>query len=183
MQIACIKLEVAAALSSLLLMAVDVCAAPAPIRIVAIGASNTSGWGVSPQDAYPSRLQAMLRHRGYGAHVTNAGVVLDTTAGMLRRVDSAVPDGTHVVILQPGGNDLRFFGTRERRTANIDAMVKRLRARKIEVIVFDPAIPPQCYIWDGIHISAECHMRFASQLVPRVITAIRGTLRSGSVRN
>jgi len=40
------------------------------------------------------------------------------------------------VILQPDLNDLRFFGTRERRAANIAAMVKKLRARGIRVIVF-----------------------------------------------
>src|SRR5262245_57312724 len=38
------------------------------------------------------------------------------------RLDSAVPKGTDIVILQPGANDLRFFGTKEARTANISAM-------------------------------------------------------------
>jgi acyl-CoA thioesterase-1 len=96
---------------------------------------------------------------------------------MLRRLDSAVPDGTQIVILQPGGNDLRFFGTRERRTANIDAMAKRLRGRKIKVIVFDPVIPPQYYQWDGIHISAEGHAMFATKLLPQVTDAIRAATR------
>ena len=39
------------------------------------------------------------------ARVANAGINGDTTAGMLRRLDRAVPAGTRVVILQPGGND------------------------------------------------------------------------------
>jgi acyl-CoA thioesterase I len=166
-----------AALAMLILMIAGVGAAPAPINIVAIGASNTLGWGVNPQLAYPARLQAMLRDRGYKVQLTNAGVIFDTTAGMLRRIDSAVPPGTRIVILQPGGNDLRFFGTREQRTANIDAMIKRLRARKIKVIVFDPVIPPQYYQWDGIHISAECHAMFASQLLPQIMAAIQAATR------
>ena len=66
----------------------------AVLNIVAIGASNTSGWGVGTQDAYPARLQALLRKKGIPANVINAGVLGDTTAGMLRRVDSAVPKGT-----------------------------------------------------------------------------------------
>jgi acyl-CoA thioesterase-1 len=36
-------------------------AAAAPLRIVAIGASNTQGWYVGKQDAYPAKLQALLK--------------------------------------------------------------------------------------------------------------------------
>ena len=163
------SLGVYAATLLLILMAADLRAAPQTINIVAIGASNTSGWGVRPQDAYPARLQAMLKEEGFKVRITNAGMILDTTAGMLRRIDGAVPDRTRLVILQPGGNDLRFFGTKEHRAANIGAMVRRLRARKINVIVFDPEIPPQYYQFDGIHITAEGHAMFASQLLPQVI--------------
>jgi acyl-CoA thioesterase-1 len=164
--------NVSMAIPALILMTADVRAAPALIEIVAIGASNTSGWGVSPQNAYPARLQAMLREKGFNVRVTNAGMILDTTTGMLKRIDGAAPAGTRLVILQPGGNDLRFFGTRERREANIAAMVARLRARKIEVIVFDPKIPRQYYQFDGIHITAEGHARFASALLPQVIAVL-----------
>src|SRR5436190_9508036 len=83
------------------------------LNIVAIGGSNTSGWGVGAANAYPAVLQALLRRKGIDANVGNAGVVGAVTAGMLRRLDSAVPPGTDIVILQPGANDLRFFGTRE----------------------------------------------------------------------
>src|SRR6266699_7059319 len=66
----------------------------APLRIVAIGASNTHGWYVGNQGAYPAQLQAMLRAKGIDAQVTNAGVPFDTTAMMLRRIDKDVPNGT-----------------------------------------------------------------------------------------
>ena len=94
----------------------------APLRIVAIGASNTHGWYVGNQGAYPAQLQAMLRAKGIDAQVTNAGVPFDTTAMMLRRVDKDVPNGTAIVILQPGGNDLRFLGTKQQREATTNAI-------------------------------------------------------------
>ena len=103
--------------------------------------SATLGWGVGSQNAYPAQLQALLRGKGLHANVINAGVLGDTTAGMLRRLDTAVPKGTNIVILQPGGNDLRFGFSKEQRAANIGAMVTRLRARDIRVVVFDPEIP------------------------------------------
>jgi acyl-CoA thioesterase-1 len=141
----------------------------APLNIVAIGASNTSGWGVGTDNAYPARLQALLRKRGIDANVTNAGVLGDVTAGMLSRLDSAVPKGTDIVILQPGANDLRFFGTKEARTANIAAMVARVRARGIRVIVYDPdPIPPDWYQWDHIHFNAAAHAKIAAALAAQI---------------
>src|SRR5271169_6480528 len=73
--------------------------------VVALGASNTFGKGVSRNQAYPAQLEALLRARGLGVHVVNAGVNGDTTGGMLARLDHVVPKGTSVVVLQPGGND------------------------------------------------------------------------------
>jgi acyl-CoA thioesterase-1 len=147
-------------------------ATASPIRIVAIGASNTSGWGVGEQAAYPARLEALLRARGYDAQVVNAGVAAQTTHGMLARIDSAVPNGTRLVIIQPGGNDLRFFGSKETRTANVNAMVAKLRARGIRSIVFDPVFPREYYSWDFIHLTADAHARIAQTLLPQVIAVI-----------
>ncbi len=140
----------------------------ATLNIVAIGASKTSGWGVGSQNAYPAQLQAILRKKGITANVINAGVLFDTTAGMLRRLDRTVPKGTNIVILQPGANDLRFGVSREQRAANIAEMVKRLRARDIRVIVFDPEIPPDFYQWDHIHFNAAAHAKIAAKLAAEI---------------
>ncbi len=145
------------------------------VNIVAVGASNTWGWGVS--SAYPERLQALLREQGYNANVHNAGILFDTTGGMLNRLDHAVLPDTHIVILQPGGNDRRFLISPERRAANIAEMVSRLQARKIAVIVYDPVFPPEYYQWDRIHITAEGHGRIASDLLPEIVARIPKTQR------
>jgi acyl-CoA thioesterase I len=158
----------------LIVLLTAVPAAAAAVNIVAIGASNTSGWGVGAQNAYPALLQAMLRKKGINANVTNAGVLGDVTAGMLRRLDGAVPRGTDIVILQPGANDLRFFGTKEARDANIAAMVSRLRARSIRVIVYDPPeIPSDFYQWDHIHFNAAAHAKIAATLTDEVIATLK----------
>jgi acyl-CoA thioesterase I len=149
--------------------------AAAPLNIVAIGASNTSGWGVGTQNAYPAVLQTLLRKKGINANVTNAGILGDITAGMLKRLDSVVPNGTNIVILQPGANDLRFFGTKERRAANIAAMVQRLQARHIRVIVYDPdPVPQDFYQWDHIHFNAAAHAKIAATLAAEIEAGSRG---------
>jgi acyl-CoA thioesterase-1 len=145
-----------------------------PLNIVAIGASNTSGFGVGEQNAYPAVLERLLRQRGIETHVTNAGVNGDVTSGMRNRLDVAVPKGTDIVVLQPGGNDLRFFGSKQERTANIAAMVHRLQARGIRVIVYDPdPVPRDFYQWDGIHFNAAAHAKIAATLAAQIAAAAK----------
>jgi acyl-CoA thioesterase-1 len=169
-------LRLAFAITGLLALSAAFTAARATqITIVAVGASNTSGWGNAPGTAYPEQLQVMLRAKGVDAHVINAGRPFDTTSGMLGRIDQAVPDGTRIAILQPGGNDLRFLGSREQRAANVSAMAVKLRARRIHVIVFDPEIPRQYYAWDQIHLTTEGHTWIAAALLPQVLAALRAS--------
>jgi acyl-CoA thioesterase I len=147
--------------------------ADSTINIVAIGASNTAGWGVGSQNAYPTQLEVMLKAKGYNVQVANAGKSFDTTAGMLRRLDAAVLQRTCMVIVQPGGNDLRFFGSKEQRARNIAAIADRLRARNIKVIMFENTIvPSDLYQWDGIHFTAKGHKWVASYLMRRVLALI-----------
>jgi acyl-CoA thioesterase-1 len=146
-------------------------AAAAPLRIVAIGASNTHGFYVGNQGAYPAKLQALLRAKGIDAHVTNAGVPLETTGMMLRRIDKDVPDGTDIVILEPGGNDKRFLVLPQWRAANIAEMERRLQARSIQVIVYDEFIPLHYRTLDFIHLTQEGHAMIAAALRPLIATA------------
>jgi acyl-CoA thioesterase-1 len=147
----------------------DMAANAARLRIVAIGASNTHGWYVGNQGAYPAQLEALLRARDIDAQVTNAGVPFETTGMMLRRIDRDVPDGTDIVILEPGGNDRRFFVPPEWRAANIAEMERRLHARSINVIVYDEWIPLQYRTFDFIHVTHEGHAMIAAALLPRVM--------------
>ena len=144
-------------------------AAAAPLRIVAIGASNTHGFYVGNEGAYPAKLQALLRAKGIDAQVTNAGVPLETTGMMLRRIDKDVPDGTDIVILEPGGNDRRFFGTKEQRAANIAEMERRVQARSISVIVYDEEMPLRYRAFDLMHFTHQGHAIIAAALLPRVM--------------
>jgi acyl-CoA thioesterase I len=71
----------------------------------------------------------------------------------------------------PGDNDLRFFGSKEQRAANIATIVDRLRARNIRVIVFENTIVPEAYYqWDGIHFTSEGHTLVASHLMQQLMT-------------
>jgi acyl-CoA thioesterase I len=144
----------------------------ASAQVVALGASNTEGHGVSSSESYPAQLQAMLQARGSSLRVTNAGVYGDTTSGMLARLSSAVPEGTKIVILQFGGNDFRQGNPPVARQANIASIQQQLRNRGIRIIQADGLVRSA---WaaglvqpDHIHLTAEGYRRVAAQLLPSI---------------
>lgn len=145
-------------------------------QIVAFGASNFSGWNVAASDAFPAQVQAMLREKGYTVKVRNAGIFGNTTTEMLNRVDSDIPAGTTVVILDTGGgtyNDSRKGISREQGDADLAAIMAKLKARDIKVIPFTAAdIPGQYHQADGLHLTPEGHKLAATNLLPQIIEAL-----------
>lgn len=111
-------------------------AAARTLTIVALGDSLTAGYGLDGNAAFPARLQAALRARGYtGVTITNAGVSGDTASGGLQRLDWSVPQGTDAVIIELGANDaLRGVDPKVTRAA-LDRILARLAARRIPVLL------------------------------------------------
>lgn len=142
---------------------------PARAQIVAIGASNTAGYGVGASQAFPAQLEAMLRAKGSNMHVANAGISGDTTAGMLLRLGTDVPAGTKIVILQFAGNDFRKGRTGADRAANIAQIESQLRARGIKWVLADDlvvaALRAGLRLPDGEHLTVEGHRQVAAALV------------------
>jgi acyl-CoA thioesterase-1 len=112
------------------------------LSIVAFGDSLTAGYQLPPEEAFPARLEALARAKGLDVTITNAGVSGDTTADGLARLDWSIPDGTDGVILELGANDaLRGLSPDESRK-NLDAMLTRLKERKIPVLMAGILAPP-----------------------------------------
>jgi len=146
--------------------------ASASAQVVALGASNTLGWGVSDGQSYPAQLQAMLQAKGSSLRVRNEGVPGNTTGEMLSRLASAVPDGTRIVILQFGTNDARMSIPPATRQANIASILEELRKRGIKSVqvdeMMDAALKDGLAQSDGIHLTAEGYRRIASALLASI---------------
>ena len=116
----------------------------APERIVTIlGDSITAGYGLAASDALPAQLEKALRAAGSAARVRAAGVSGDTTAGGLARLDFSVQDDTHLCIVALGGNDLLQGIEPAAMKANLQAILDRLKARQIPVLLAGMRAPPQ----------------------------------------
>jgi acyl-CoA thioesterase I len=142
----------------------------ASAQIVALGHSAVRGH-VAESEMWPAVLESMLRARGSRVHVINAGINGETTAEELARVDSAVPDGTRIVILAiNGANDARrnLAGAAEA-AANIAAIKRRLRARHIRIIdamalYISVLRQPGMALPDKRHLNAEGCRKVAAAL-------------------
>ncbi len=168
--------QILAAVAALVASASNGWAAGVPV-VLALGASNTAGrggngMGVDRARAYPAKLQAMLGQRGVRARVQNAGVVGDTTAGMLRRLPGLLTKDTRVVVLQSGGND----GDAASREANIGQIKSILDARSIRMVRLDRILSiagSGNLAADGIHFSEAGHQNVAEHLVDSVASALQ----------
>ncbi|HML13388.1 MAG TPA: arylesterase [Xanthobacteraceae bacterium] len=134
---------IAAAVAALALVsAVAQPGAGRAVKIVALGDSLTAGLGLPADATFPVRLQRALGQKNIGAEVVNAGVSGDTTADGLARLDWSVPDDTGAVILELGANDaLRGLDPGQTR-GNLDAILRRLTARKLPVLLAGMRAPP-----------------------------------------
>lgn len=106
-----------------------------PFKIVGFGDSLMAGYGLSPGESFPEKLEKALRNNGHDVVITNAGVSGDTSSGGLSRLDWSVPDGTQLVILELGANDMLRGIDPALVEQNLDKMLARLKERKIEVLL------------------------------------------------
>ena len=109
-------------------------AAQRPVLMV-LGDSLVAGHGLPQGEAFPEILGQMLRNDGVDVQIINAGVSGDTTAGGLARLDWSLADNPDAAIIVLGGNDLLRGLDPSSSFANLDKIIKRLKARNIAVLL------------------------------------------------
>ncbi|MDP6708848.1 MAG: arylesterase [Alphaproteobacteria bacterium] len=117
-------------------------AAAAERVIVAFGDSLVAGYGLAQADAFPAVLQARLRRDGLDVRVRNAGVSGDTTAGGRARLDWALASPVDLVIVELGANDALRGVPPKTAKANLDAILARLKAKGVTVLIAGMRAPP-----------------------------------------
>ena len=106
-----------------------------PLKLVAFGDSLSAGYNLPGSAAFPTVLEKLLRDKGISVEIANAGVSGDTSQGGLERLDWSVPDGTDGVILELGANDALRGVDPALTETSLDAIVTRLKARGIPVLL------------------------------------------------
>ena len=106
-----------------------------PRIVTVLGDSITAGYGLAAADALPAQLGLALQRLGAPAQVRAAGVSGDTSADGLARVGFSVQADTTVCLVALGGNDLLQGVDPSALRENLRAIVRKLKARGITVVL------------------------------------------------
>lgn len=74
--------------------------------VLALGDSLTQGYGLAQDDGFVPQLMQWLGEHDTPAHIINAGVSGDTTAGGLARVEWSLTEDVDAMIVALGSNDM-----------------------------------------------------------------------------
>jgi len=110
--------------------------------VTMLGDSLTAGYGLNARDAIPARLEAALKAGGLNVKVRPAGVSGDTSADGLARVDFSVRPDTDLCLVVLGGNDLLQGVEPSTMKANLDGILRKLKARHIRAMLVGIKAPP-----------------------------------------
>jgi acyl-CoA thioesterase-1 len=106
-----------------------------PLRIAMLGDSLTAGFGLSPDQALPAKLEKALKAASRDVTVANHGVSGDTSAGGLARLDWTLGDKPRLVIVALGANDALRGLDPEETEKNLDAIVARSKEAGATVLL------------------------------------------------
>ncbi len=149
----------------------------APRRIVAFGDSLSAGYLLPERNAFPHRLEALLRQKGLDLRIENAGVSGDTASAGLARLDWSIGEGVEAVILELGANDaLRAIDPEITENA-LDQMLTRLRGRGIKVLlagIYAPRNNGQAYVARFDAIYPRLSQKHGVMLYPFFLEGVHG---------
>jgi acyl-CoA thioesterase-1 len=104
-----------------------------PVKIAILGDSLAAGYGVSPQQAFPARLQVALQKQSRNVTLLNHGVSGDTTAGGVERVDWMLADRPDIVLVELGANDALRGADPAGAERNLDIIITKLKDAGVTV--------------------------------------------------
>lgn len=111
--------------------------------LLVYGDSLSAGYGLRPEAAWPSLLQAQLRAKGLDYSLANASISGETTAGGLARFPDALKKHKPaLIIIELGANDgLRGLPISAMKN-NLEAMIRQSRKQGAKVLLVGMALPP-----------------------------------------
>lgn len=111
--------------------------------ILVMGDSLSAGYGIRPQQAWPSLLQARLREQRLDYSVANLSISGETSAGGRSRFAAAITEHQPVVvILALGSNDgLRGLPLKQMEN-NLEAMIAAAKKAGARVLLAGMRLPP-----------------------------------------
>lgn len=113
-------------------------------NLMIFGDSLSAGYKLSAEDSFYSQLQKTLLDKGYdNVKVINASVVGDTTQRGLDRIDRALAQNPHAVLLELGINDMLQGASLATTRSNLEKIIGTFQDNNVSVMLVGMMAPPQ----------------------------------------
>jgi acyl-CoA thioesterase I len=112
--------------------------------VLFFGTSLTAGYGLDPEQAFPSLIEKKAQAEGMPIKAVNGGLSGETTAGAARRIDWVLRTPADLVVVEGGANDaLRGLSPDAART-NLEQVIATIRQKqpRAKIVLIQMEAPP-----------------------------------------
>jgi acyl-CoA thioesterase-1 len=147
--------------------------------IVFFGNSLTAGYGLSPEQAFPTLIQKKIDSLGLPYNVVNAGVSGETSSGGKTRIDWILQQQVDIFVLELGANDgLRGIPLSETKK-NLQDIIDSVKAKhpQAKLLFAGMQIPPnmgQKYAGEFRDMFGELATKNSMALIPFLLEGVGG---------
>lgn len=149
--------------------------------VLFFGNSLTAGYGLVPEQSFPSVIQKKVNEKGLSYEVINAGLSGETSAGGVDRVDWVLQNlrGVDVFVLELGANDgLRGIDTQST-YSNLQKIIDKVKALNpsVKIIIAGMQVPPNMgpeYSAKFKEIFPEIARKNKAVLIPFLLDKVAG---------
>jgi acyl-CoA thioesterase-1 len=98
--------------------------------VIFFGTSLTAGYGLDPDQAFPTLIEKKAKDEGVPIKVINAGLSGETSAGAVRRIDWVLRAAADLVVIEVGANDALRGLSPDAARANLERVIAAVKAKQ-----------------------------------------------------
>ena len=112
--------------------------------VLFFGTSLTAGYGLDPEQAFPSLIEKKAQADGLPITAVNAGLSGETTAGAARRIDWVLRTPADLVVIEGGANDALRGLPPDAARANLESVIAAVRQKQphAKIVLIQMEAPP-----------------------------------------
>ena len=112
--------------------------------VLFFGTSLTAGYGLDPEQAFPSLIEKKAQAEGLPIKAVNGGLSGETTAGAARRIDWVLRTPADLVVVEGGANDALRGLSPDAARANLEQVIAAIRQKqpRAKIVLVQMEAPP-----------------------------------------
>jgi acyl-CoA thioesterase-1 len=150
--------------------------------VLFFGTSLTAGYGLDPEQAFPSLIEKKAAAEGLPVKAVNGGLSGETTAGAARRIDWVLRTPADLVVVEGGANDALRGLSPDAARANLEQVIATIRQKqpRAKIVLVQMEAPPNfgtTYTRNFRAIYADVARKENVPLLPFLLSGVAGISR------